>query len=69
VSSVSATLCTILDRRHTEGERIFNEWAEQVVNTPIDDAAWEQELEWRKEMENPEIERVEVGISIIRRWP
>jgi hypothetical protein len=67
VSSVSPTLCTILDRRHAEGKRIFNEWAARVANTPIDDAAWEQQLEWRKEMENPEIERVEVGISIIRR--
>jgi hypothetical protein len=67
VSSVSPTLSTILDRRHAEGKRIFNEWAERVANTPIDDAAWEQQLEWRKEMENPEIERVEVGISVIHR--
>jgi hypothetical protein len=60
VSSSSPALGKIWDRWEAAAHAANNAWVEQVANTPIDDAAWEEELERRAELENPEIERVTV---------
>jgi hypothetical protein len=47
-------------------QQAYDTRQQEIANTPIDDEAWEDELKRRAEIENPEIERVCVGISVMR---
>jgi hypothetical protein len=57
---VLPTLGEIIARWTEAHDQAYDRWVEEVANTPIDDAAWEEELERRAEIENPEIERVNI---------
>jgi hypothetical protein len=57
----SATLTALKERWRVLWKQRHDEYVEMIANTPIDDAAWEEELQRRREIENPEIERVNVG--------
>lgn len=61
VLSSSPMLSRIWDRYEAALQRANDARIEEIANKPIDDAAWEQELERRAEIENPVIERVFIG--------
>jgi len=50
-----------IQARWEEATRVAHDkWQEEVANRPIDDAACEEELKRRHEIENPKIERINV---------
>ena len=58
--SITASVAPIVERYDVLWKQDHDKYVEVIANTPIDDAAWEKELERRREIENPEIERVEL---------
>jgi hypothetical protein len=61
VLSCSPILSRIWERYEAALQRASEARIEEIANTPIDDAAWEKELERRAEFENPGIEWVSYG--------
>jgi hypothetical protein len=57
----SPMLCQIWSRYDDACREANQTWAEQIAQTPIDDAAWEEELKWRADCENPAYERIDLS--------
>jgi hypothetical protein len=60
IMECSEALIVIRDRWDVLFKQDYDKFVEMIANRPIDDAAWEEELQRRRDLENPQVERVNV---------